>query len=756
MKRFVCLASLALLAACAPEARAPSPAPSEGEVTRVLDAFHDAAARSDEEAYFSLFAKDGVFLGTDATERWGVAAFRAYAHPHFAQKHGWVMRATSRHVSFTADGAAYFDEALETKNLGPARGSGVLVREGGTYKVLQYNLTVTVPNEQLPSVRRALAGETLPTKLGPAAVPPVFRDPGRGAAIVALGAPVTAIVEREMELSAPPSLAVAIVADGKIAHVVVRGEADKATHEKATPTTLYRVGSITKTFTATAALALRDAKKLALDDRADVHLAEMGKVTIAPADARAITLRQLLTHSSGLPRLGDFDYTRPDRDVPEAEVLKALETTSANAPGAAYLYSNFGMSLVGLVLARAERKPYREVIAARLLGPLGMTTATFEPTSSAKVAKGYERSDATTPAAPWRLGASEAAGGLYASLEDMAKWVAFHEEAWPPRDAPDSGPVRRASLRESHVQGVPSELDAERTGGGLRVSAEGVGLAWHVRRTCDFSHLVEHGGAIDGFHADVSFAPDRGIGIVVLSNSLAARTSRVAQQILDTIAEVPALRPRELPFAHEAAVEAWLAALGRPSKPVYEATFDEGFRAHVPAATLDTIGAQLAKRHGACKLDPRRTDATSPHEATLFATCERGALRMHALAATTAAFAGLSGFTVSSTGFPVPASVLGRARAGLALAKAWDETKAKALFGEDVPLARVRAGLASLFESHGPCTLGQGSGDGETSARFSLTCARGRTTDLTVELGKDSKIHTFLLAPAEGDHRVCR
>lgn len=758
MTRLGWVVSLALLTACAaPEAVAPRPsgasAASRDEVAHVLDAFHAAAARSDEEAYFSLFAKEGVFLGTDAKERWGVAEFRAYAHPHFEKKRGWVMRATKRNVSFTNDGTAYFDEDLETKNLGPARGTGVLVREGKTYKVLQYNLTITVPNEQFSSVKRALAAAGLPSRYEADPHPLVFRDPGRGAAIAALGAKVGEIVDREMSDTKPPSLAVAIVADGKVVHTIVRGEADKTSHTKATASTLYRVGSITKTFTATAALALRDEGKLNLDDRADIYVPEMGKVVLVPTDTRAITLRQLLSHTSGLARLGDFDYTRPDHDVEESEILKALDTRVDHAPGTAYLYSNFGMSLVGLVLGKLEKKPFRDIVHARLFAPLGMTSATFAPNAraGAPVATGYEKNDTTTPAVPWRLGASEAAGGLYASLDDMGKWIAFQEEAWPARDAKDDGPVKRASLREAHVQGVPSDFEVERTKDGTTAAAEGVGLAWHVRRTCDFSSLVEHGGAIDGFHANVSFAPDRGLGVVVLSNSIAARTSIVESRIWDTIAKVSALDPREHVFAHEAKVQTWLDALGTSSTAIYEATFDKGFREHVPQKALDEALAPLQKRHGKCKLAKERTRAASADEASLYATCERGALRIHAHA-TGAAF---SGFTVSSTGFPVTANVTTRARDILALAKRWDETRALTLFTNDTKLGLVRSRLATFAESHGVCTLGAGSGNSVASGRFALVCPYGRPFELEVDLEKSDKISTFTLTKPENERGSC-
>jgi len=147
--------------ACASPARSPtmpSTLDAERAITATLDDFHDAADKADEARYFAHFAKQGVFLGTDATERWDVTAFRAYAHPHFAKGKAWSMRATARHLTIGEGSAiAWFDEALETKNLGPARGSGVLVLEGGAWKIAQYNLAITVPNERFGEVKALLA-----------------------------------------------------------------------------------------------------------------------------------------------------------------------------------------------------------------------------------------------------------------------------------------------------------------------------------------------------------------------------------------------------------------------------------------------------------------------------------------------------------------------------------------------------------------------------------------------------------------------
>ncbi len=137
--------------------RASASCAGESAVAAVLDDFHDAAAHADESRYFSHFAPAGVFLGTDATERWDVAAFRTYAHPHFARGRAWNFHAVERHVTLHDARTAWFDERLATERLGPARGTGVVVCDRtGHWRIEQYNLTLTVPNERFDAVRRAL------------------------------------------------------------------------------------------------------------------------------------------------------------------------------------------------------------------------------------------------------------------------------------------------------------------------------------------------------------------------------------------------------------------------------------------------------------------------------------------------------------------------------------------------------------------------------------------------------------------------
>ena len=116
-------------------------------IASVVDAFHTAASRADEAAYFALLAPNAVFLGTDATERWDKEAFRAFAHPYFSQGKGWTFTPRNRHIDLSRDGkVAWFDELLDSATYGECRGSGALEKLDGGWKITQYNLSIPMPN----------------------------------------------------------------------------------------------------------------------------------------------------------------------------------------------------------------------------------------------------------------------------------------------------------------------------------------------------------------------------------------------------------------------------------------------------------------------------------------------------------------------------------------------------------------------------------------------------------------------------------
>jgi len=130
----------------------------QAQVNKVLDDWHKAAGEAKEAAYFSQFTPDAIFFGTDAKERWTRDEFRKYAKPFFDKGKAWTFKPKNRHISVSKEGTvAWFDETLETSNLGPSRGTGVLVFDGKDWKIAQYHLCVPIPNEVFEPVKKIIA-----------------------------------------------------------------------------------------------------------------------------------------------------------------------------------------------------------------------------------------------------------------------------------------------------------------------------------------------------------------------------------------------------------------------------------------------------------------------------------------------------------------------------------------------------------------------------------------------------------------------
>ncbi len=215
--------------------------------------------------------------------------------------------------------------------------------------------------------------------------------------------------------------------------------------------TVFRIASMTKSFTALGILKLRDEGKLSLDDPAERYIPELARLVYPTRDSPKITIRHLLSHSEGFPE--DNPWGDQQLAVTEAEFTRMLAggIPFSNAPGVAYEYSNYGFAILGRIVARVSGMTYADYVAANILRPLGMTATTLEAAAvpAARLAKGYRWEDAQwKEEPPLPDGAFGAMGGMLTSTRDLARYVGFLMSAWPPRDEDDRGPVKRSSLRE--------------------------------------------------------------------------------------------------------------------------------------------------------------------------------------------------------------------------------------------------------------------------------------------------------------------
>ena len=153
---------LAPLAALMLLVQSPAPAPEAAAIAAVLDRLNAASTAADGPAYFALFTLDARFIGTDATERWSLSEFRAFAEPFFARGRGWTYRPSARVITVApieCRCVAWFDEELDNAGYGQTRGSGVLRLTDEGWKIEQYVLSFAVPNDRSAAVVEVIRGD---------------------------------------------------------------------------------------------------------------------------------------------------------------------------------------------------------------------------------------------------------------------------------------------------------------------------------------------------------------------------------------------------------------------------------------------------------------------------------------------------------------------------------------------------------------------------------------------------------------------
>lgn len=375
----------------------------------------------------------------------------------------------------------------------------------------------------------AEAPPALTQRFPDAAGPAPARDPQRAARLAPALAAIETRLRERVEAGDMVGLAAGIVVDGELAWSRGHGTRLTGTTAAIDADTIFRAGSITKTFTGAALLRLRDDGKLTFDEPAARVVPELAGVVYPTRDSAPITLRHLVTHTSGLVRHGPLASIIKPGHTPTAAELAALlkDMKLESPPGSRREYSNFGAAVAGLAVARAAQMPCRDYISKTILTPLGMTSSGWDPDPAAKdrLATGHQKKGKEWIASkePEILGAVEPAGGLYTTVRDLSRYAVFQMSAWPPRDEPDGGPVRRGSLRESHQ---PAGLQTE--------GRDQTGIFWSVKNHCKLGHLVQHNGGMgEGFRSSLLFLPQGGLAVVLLTNGL----DRDADKDLDRLAE---------------------------------------------------------------------------------------------------------------------------------------------------------------------------------------------------------------------------
>ncbi len=384
--------------------------------------------------------------------------------------------------------------------------------------------------------------------------PPGFKDVSRVEKIKAL-LPAIEKMYKDYALEKKfPGMAFGIVVDDQLLYAGSAGYTDLAKKIPVGSTSLFRIASMSKSFTAMAILRLRDEGRLKLDDPAGLYIPALSDIRLLTTDAPSITVRDLLTHSAGFPE--DNPWGDRQLDITDDAFMAMLKKgiSFSNVPGVAYEYSNMGYAMLGEIIAKVSGESYQEYITNTILKPLGMGHTVWEYTKAPArlLAYGYRwQNNNWQEEELLHNGVYGAMGGLITSVEDFSKYLAFQLAAWPPRDDKETGPVKRSSVREMQQAWRFNNLDDGFTYPSGRscamVNSYGYGL--RISRDCKGRAFVGHTGGLPGFGSQWVIMPEYGIGVVVYGNLTYARMSAVNWPVLDTLIAGAKLAPRWLPVS---------------------------------------------------------------------------------------------------------------------------------------------------------------------------------------------------------------
>lgn len=435
-----------------------------------------------------------------------------------------------------------------------------------------------------------------------------------------------------------PGLVYGVVVDGRLAYVRSLGVQDVTTKAPVTADTVFRIASMSKNFTALAALKLRDEGRLSLDAPAERIVPELARLAYPTTDSPRITVRDLLTHNAGF--VTDDPWGDRQLDMAEADFSRfvAAGVPFSRAPGMAFEYSNFGYALAGRVVTNAAGTNYADYIEGAFLKPLGMSSSGYDQARApaGRRAIGYRWEDGAWKEEPsLGPGAFGAMGGLMTTANDYARYMAWELAAWPPRDGPEDGILKRSSVREIvRGQNFPSVVARAEPGGCDRARAYGMGTI--VYADCVLGPHFTHSGGLPGYGSNVLMLPERGIGVFAFANRTYAPASLVVREAAIALVKSGAFPPRTVPPS--AGVQAMAAAAAKIYAAGDVLAAREALAMNLlldrDAAHRNAELAALKAKLGACRTaEPIVTDTATA--ATVRYPCERGTLQARLLLAPT-------------------------------------------------------------------------------------------------------------------------
>ncbi len=352
------------------------------------------------------------------------------------------------------------------------------------------------------------------------------------------------IVRRFHERGGQPAISYGIVRDGELVHAAGfgrrslggPGSVETVPDER----TVFRIASMSKSFTASAIMLLRDEGALRLDDQAAAYVPDLEGWAYGAADAAPVTIRHLLTMTAGFPTDDPWGDRQQGLPLEEFQALLAGGVSFNWAPGTRFEYSNLGYAILGLVVAAASGVPYDEFVRTRLLAPLGMSRTGFtaQEFPAGGLATGYRHGPEGWQELPFDpYGAFAPMGGVFSCVADLATWTAGFAAAFPPDGAPGAAhPLAAASRRQMQLpQAVTGWRAPDRIPGGPPAAPSYYGFGLFVDEDPAFGRVVSHSGGYPGFGSNMRWHPASRLGVIALGNGTYSPMYALADLVLGAL-----------------------------------------------------------------------------------------------------------------------------------------------------------------------------------------------------------------------------
>ncbi len=407
-----------------------------------------------------------------------------------------------------------------------------------------------------------------------------------------------------------PSVSWGVVVDGTLAHHGSVGELDDGTAP--TADTVYRIASMTKSFSAATVLALRDEGAWSLDDPVARYAPELGTV-VGPNGSPPITLRHVLSMTSGLATDDAWADRHLDITAEEIDAVYAGGPTFADFPNARYEYSNLGYAMIGRAIERATGKRAQQHITERFLRPLGLDDTTWVQPEHDNWARPYRVQDEQIVRdTPDPIGDGDLApmGGLWTTVADLAKWVSWFDSANTHPEQDDVIGLSTASRRE--MQRMHTYIGLTTVAGHACPAGYGFGL--NVRVDPTLGKIIAHAGGLPGYGSNMRWFAGRGVGVIGLANTFYAPMSVLTMRLLAKLDEhgaVPSV-PAVVAPKWEAAAKRLVDLLNDWDDAVATKMFEDNVVLDDPFERRRADAAALVATHGRLRIAASRpASATS-------------------------------------------------------------------------------------------------------------------------------------------------